>query len=115
MPQPFEHILFIGPHYKNHRGGIGAVLEIYSKNITPFQFIPTMSYRNKFVELAFYTTALLRLTGRLTFNRRIKLVDIHGAKDGSIIRKYFVCFIARKLFRKKVVFHIHAGAFDERY
>ena len=115
MPQPFEHILFIGPDHKKHRGGIGAVLEIYSKNISPFQFIPTMSYRGMFTELFFFTGALLKLTGKLLTNRKIKLVDIHGAKDGSIIRKYFVCFIARKIFRKKIVFHIHAGAFNERY
>ena len=31
-------ILTIGPDYKNHRGGIGAVIEIYSQNFEKFQF-----------------------------------------------------------------------------
>lgn len=115
MAISFDKILFVGPDYKNHRGGIGAVLEIYAENIKPFNFVATMSYRNKFVELAFYTIALLKVIGKLISDRKIKLVDIHGAKDGSIIRKFFVCFIAKKLFGKKVVVHIHAGAFDERY
>ena len=26
-----------------------------------------------------------------------------------------MCFIAKKIFAKKIVFHIHAGAFDECY
>ena len=50
MSSPYNNILYIGPDHKNHRGGIGAVLSIYSKNIEPFNFIPTNSYKNKFYE-----------------------------------------------------------------
>ena len=34
-------VLYIGPDHRNHRGGIGAVLDVYAKHITPFKFIPT--------------------------------------------------------------------------
>ncbi|MDF2380601.1 glycosyltransferase family 4 protein [Nostoc ellipsosporum NOK] len=115
MPGTFEHILFVGPDYKHHRGGIGAVLAIYAKHIRPFKFIPTLSYRHKLIEAFFFTGALLRLTGTLLTDRNIRIVHVHGAKDGSIFRKAFVVFISKKIFRKKLVFHIHAGAFDERY
>src|SRR4051812_40866891 len=115
MTSPFEQILFVGPHYKNHRGGIGAVLDIYSKHITPFNCIPTLSYRNKFYELFFFTGSILKLFFVLLTNRKIKLVHIHGAKDGSIVRKSVIAFVAKKIFRKKIVFHIHAGAFAEQY
>lgn len=115
MPSPFDHILFVGPHYKNHRGGIGAVLEVYSKNIKPFHFIPTLSYRNQLFELLYFTGSLFKLFFTLLTNWKIKLVDIHGAKDGSIFRKSAVCFISKIIFRKKIIFHIHAGAFNERY
>ena len=115
MSLPFEQVLFVGPHYKNHRGGIGAVLEIYSKNISPFNFIPTMAYKNKFYELFFYTGGVLKLNWVLLTNRKIKLVHIHGAKDGSILRKAIIAFFAKRIFSKKIIFHIHAGAFDERY
>jgi glycosyltransferase involved in cell wall biosynthesis len=108
-------VLYIGPDHRNHRGGIGAVLSIYSKNIEPFYFIPTLSYRNKFYELFFFTGSLLKLFFLLISNREISIVHIHGAKDGSIWRKFFICFIAKKIFSKKIVFHIHAGAFDECY
>jgi glycosyltransferase involved in cell wall biosynthesis len=114
MP-PFEHILFIGPHYKNHRGGVGAVIEVYSKNITPFNFIPTMCYKNKFYELFFFAGAVLRLFFILLTNRKIKIVHIHGSKEGSVIRKVVMCFIARKIFLKKIVYHVHAGAYMDCY
>lgn len=115
MPSPFERILFVGPHYKNHRGGIGGVLEVYAKHIKPFNFIPTLTYKGQFYELFFFAGAIVRLFWTLLTNRRIRLVHIHGAKDGSIVRKSLVCFVAKKIFFKKTVFHIHAGAFDERY
>jgi len=111
----FEHILFVGPDHRNHRGGIGAVLAVYAKHIRPFKFIPTLSYRHKFIEAFFFMGALFRLTTTLLSDRKIRIVHVHGAKDGSIFRKAFVVFISKKLFGKKLVFHIHAGAFDERY
>ena len=115
MSSPYNNILYIGPDHRNHRGGIGAVLSIYSKNIEPFHFIPTLSYRNKLYELLFYSGSLFKLIFLLLKNREITIVHIHGAKDGSIWRKFFICFIAKKIFSKKIIFHIHAGAFDECY
>jgi glycosyltransferase involved in cell wall biosynthesis len=115
MRSPYDHILYVGPDHRNHRGGIGAVLSIYSKNIQPFHFIPTLAYKNKFYELFFFAKSLITLIFRLITNRRIRVVHIHGAKDGSILRKFFICFIAKKIFGKKIIFHIHAGGFDEYY
>lgn len=34
-------ILTVGPEYRNHRGGIGAVIESYSRNFEIFNFIST--------------------------------------------------------------------------
>lgn len=115
MSSPYNNVLYIGPDHKNHRGGIGAVLSVYSKNIEPFHFIPTLSYRNKFYEIFFFSSSLLKLIFLLATRREIRLVHIHGAKDGSIWRKFVVCFVAKKIFAKKTIFHIHAGAFDECY
>ena len=115
MSSPYNNILYVGPDYKNHRGGIGAVLSIYSKNIEPFNFIPTNTYKNKWYEIFFFAGSLFKLIFLLLKNREITIVHIHGAKDGSVFRKSFICFIAKKIFFKKIVFHSHAGAFDEFY
>jgi glycosyltransferase involved in cell wall biosynthesis len=115
LSSPYKNVLYVGPGYKDHRGGIGAVLDIYSKNITPFNFISTLAYRNKFYEIFFFSGSIFRLFIKLITNRKIRIVHIHGAKDGSIFRKYVICFIAKKIFGKKMIFHSHAGAFDEFY
>lgn len=115
LSSPYNNILYIGPDYRNHRGGIGAVLSIYSKTITPFNFIPTNTYKNKLYEMFIFSGSLFKLIFLLLKNREITIVHIHGAKDGSIFRKFFMCFIAKKMFSKKIIFHIHAGAFDECY
>ncbi len=115
ITSPYDNVLFVGPDYKNHRGGIGAVLSIYSKNISPFNCIATNTYKKKRNEMLYFSGSLLRLVFLLVRNRQITIVHIHGAKDGSILRKFFVGFVAKKLFARKIVFHIHAGAFDECY
>lgn len=115
MTSPYDHVLYIGPDHRNHRGGIGAVLSIYSKNIEPFNFIATNTYKNKWYELFVFSGSIFKLIFRLIKDRRISIVHIHGAKDGSILRKFFMCFIAKKIFAKKIIFHSHAGAFDEFY
>jgi glycosyltransferase involved in cell wall biosynthesis len=115
MSSPYNHVLYIGPDHRNHRGGIGAVLSIYSKNIEPFNFIATNTYKNKWYELFYFAGSLFRLIFLLMKDRNISIVHIHGAKDGSILRKFFICLIAKKIFAKKIIFHSHAGAFDEYY
>jgi glycosyltransferase involved in cell wall biosynthesis len=115
MTSPYDHVLYIGPDHRNHRGGIGAVLSIYSKNIEPFNFIATNTYKNKWYELFVFSGSIIKLIFRLMMDRKISIVHIHGAKDGSILRKFFMCFIAKKIFAKKIIFHSHAGAFDEFY
>lgn len=115
MSSPYSNILFVGPDYKNHRGGIGAVLSIYAKSITPFRFIPTKCYKGALNEMLFFAGAVFKLFFTLLRNREISIVHIHGAKEGSIWRKYVMMFIARKIYGKKIVFHIHAGGFNEYY
>ncbi len=115
MASPYNHVLYIGPDYRNHRGGIGAVLSIYAKNIEPFNFIATNTYKNKFYEVFLFFASLFKLVFLLFKDTNIRIVHLHGAKDGSIVRKFIVCFIAKKIFSKKIVFHSHAGAFDEFY
>ena len=58
MTSPYNSVLYIGPDYKNHRGGIGAVLSIYSKNIEPFHFIATNTYKNKLYEMLYFAGSL---------------------------------------------------------
>lgn len=111
----FESVLFVGPNYVRHRGGVGAVLEIYSRHFMPFQFISTLSYRGAMAEVFHFSKALFFLLFSLLSQPDIQIVHIHGSKGGSVLRKSLVCFFAGNIMGKKIVYHIHSGSFDVHY
>jgi len=112
----YEDILFIGPNYKNHTGGIGAVLEVYSKNIKPFNFCPSFDGNyNALGKMVFFGLCLFRVFFKLLTVPQIKIVHIHGSTKGSFYRKYLLFLMAKYIFGKKVAYHMHGGSFDRFY
>jgi len=110
-----QHILTIGPDYRNHRGGIGAVIEIYSKYFEQFNFITSYIPGSKISIVINYIICLQKLFIKLLFNKYIKIIHIHGASNGSFYRK-FVCFlICKYIFGKKIIYHVHGGGFELFY
>lgn len=110
-----NQILSVGPQHKNHRGGIGAVIDIYSKYFENFQFIRTQRPGSKFVSGMVYLKAIVTLVFKLSFDRSLKIVHIHGSVRGSFYRKYIFYTIAKKIFGKKVFYHIHSGRYPKFY
>lgn len=108
-----KHVLFVGPDY-HLRGGMASVLEVYSRQIPAFRFLPTYRYKNPLPRTLFFALALLKMTGMLLFNPRIKIVHIHTACRGSFIRKSVVLHLARLLGRKTIL-HMHGGEFKVYY
>lgn len=112
----YKHILYIGPQHKKHRGGIGAVLASYATHIDDFKFIATYHGRYGGLQnIAFFIVSLLQLIWTLLRDRDIKIIHIHGASNNSFSRKYIVFFIAKFLFNKKVVYHLHGAKFHIYY
>lgn len=109
-----NNVLYIGPDYRNHRGGIGAVLDVYATHIKPFRFISTYSTGSFLLRLLVYIRALFVLPYILLSDRNIKIVHIHTASRGSFMRKSVLVMIG-KLFRKKVVLHVHGAEFHIFY
>ena len=109
-----ESVLFLGPNYVNHRGGIGAVLEVYAKHLKPFKFIPTFETKSPFRKIVIYFNSLFRLLWILITDRKIKILHIHAASNGSFKRKSLLLLLG-KLFGKKVILHIHGGGFQKFY
>jgi glycosyltransferase involved in cell wall biosynthesis len=114
MKFDYRSVLIIGPHYKNHRGGIGAVLEEYSRNVEPFPFLSSYDYGSKLQIVVHFIVFLLRFTRYLIFNRNIKIVHIHCSSRGSFLRKSIIVLLA-KLFGKKTILHMHGSRFDLFY
>ncbi len=112
MEQFYEHVLFIGP--KNEYGGIGAVLRTYEKNIKNFNLIYSHKDQSTIDNIFYFIFTILKLNYFLIFNHKIKIIHVHSASKGSFIRKLFFSINA-KLYRKKVVFHMHGGQFKAYY
>lgn len=112
----FENVLFLGPNYINHKGGIGAVIYTYSNNISSFKFIPTYDGNYNLLANAFlYIKSLSKISINLLTDHNIKIVHIHGASRGSFIRKYILFLIIKYIFNKKIVYHLHGGGFHIFY
>ncbi len=109
-----KEVLYLGPDYKNHRGGIGALLEVYARHIPDFNFIATYSGGSPLRIIVLYIYAWLRLVNKLLWSRHIKILHIHTASRGSFLRKSALV-LTGKLFGRKVILHIHGGGFHNFY
>jgi glycosyltransferase involved in cell wall biosynthesis len=108
-------ILTVGPDYRNHRGGVGAVISVYSKYFAVFNFIPSYKVGSGFYKSYIFLVSIFKLFFTLIANRNIRILHIHGASHGSFYRKFIIFFIGRYIFRKKIIYHIHGGGFQNFY
>lgn len=95
-------------------GGVSTVLECYDKFFDGLRHIPTWKYTNPINKAWFFFYHWMELVILLAFDRRLKIVHIHTAAGASFRRKMIVAKTAR-LFRKKVILHMHAADFREYY
>lgn len=101
-------ILFVGVAPED-RGGIASVLRAYRKHFTGSRFFTSN------VSPAAFPVACVRFGLLLLSVREIRIVHIHGASRGSFYRKYVLFLIAKYLFRRKVIYHVHGGGFQDFY
>lgn len=90
------------------------MLVSYSKYIEGMRFIPTWRLGNKLVKSWYALQALFRTTLLLMFDKRIKIVHIHGAANASFERCKMFINLAKCL-KKKVILHEHAADFVDYY
>lgn len=106
-----EKVLMVGVHFKeNATGGMATVIQNYESHIENLKYIATWKPGNILVRLFMAITAYLKIFCLLLFDKRIKIVHIHGAAYGSYYRKKHVIKIS-KLFKKKIIYHMHGGEF----
>lgn len=104
-------VLFLGVS-KNTKGGMTSVIISYLNNIENMQFIPTWKLGNKVLKYYYALQALIRIVIKLIFNKRIKIVHLHGAANASFWRCRIYINIS-KYFSKKIILHEHAADFKE--
>jgi len=108
----FRKVLTIAPRHKNHRDGIGAVIATYALHINGIKIIATYNGRYTSLQnIGLFILSLFQISWKLCADREIEIIHIHGASKGSFISKYVVFFIAKFLFRKKVIYNLHEGGY----
>lgn len=109
-------ILMLGTA-RDVRGGISSVVNAYfsSELIKDYEiiYIATHVDGGKLRKLLIFFKAIISSI-RYLFSSKIKLVHIHSASRASFYRKS-VFVILSKVFRKKVIIHIHGGGFNIFY
>ena len=105
-----KNILTIGIDYRNVKGGVAAVENVYSSFYEPFNHITTVVSKGQAKKVLTLIKAVTRFLYWMLFHKEIKIVHVHGASDASFYRKRIFINIA-KSFNKKVVFHCHGAEF----
>ena len=110
-----SRVLMAGNYYKHHHpGGISAVVQYWSENIEDLQYYPTWKLGGWATRAWWFGWSSARIFFRLLTDRKIEIVHLHFAADGSFWRKEKLLRMA-KMFGKKVVMHCHASRFKDFY
>lgn len=110
-----ERVLVVGPDFKNHRGGIGEIIQSYAKEFEQFNFIPTYKYHSKnILKSIYFCKQAFKFVYYLINNRRIKIIHIHFSSYGSFFRKSLIVLLS-KAASKKVIFHCNGSEFQLFY
>ena len=108
-------VLYVAPNI-NWKGGISSVVMEYKKSISPFQFQPSTTSEEIWITLLSFPWLLVQFCFKLLItHRHVQIVHIHGASKGSFYRKYVFFLLAKYIFRKKVIYHIHGAMYHLFY
>ena len=110
----YPEVLTVAPN-KRWKGGISSVIMAYEKSIEGFRHFPSTTSENIYLTLLSFPWLVTQYIGTLTFDRKINVVHIHGASQGSFYRKYIFFWLAKYIFHKRVVYHMHGGGFHLFY
>jgi glycosyltransferase involved in cell wall biosynthesis len=78
-----------------------------------FNYCPSIYFQNRYLSFLLFPVNLFFIALKLLLNRELKIVHIHGSHGGSFIRKYMIYKMAKSIFKKKVVYHVHSSHFHK--
>jgi glycosyltransferase involved in cell wall biosynthesis len=108
-------VLTVGCKFNPPKGGIAQVLSIYNSQIFPkFNFVANSCNGSVLVRSFYMIYGFLHFIIKLSFSRQIKIVHIHTSSNHGFLRSSFYIKVS-KVFRKKVLIHIHGGGFKDYY
>lgn len=117
MKIPIEicnRILLVGVNFKRNPGGMSSVIQYYEPYFERLRYVATYYYTGRISRVVFFFMAITKIFLLLLLDRKLKIVHIHSAADGSFVRASVVLRLC-KVFRKKVILHCHASRFKDFY
>lgn len=112
----FKNVLTVSPYYKFRKGGIASVIEVYKKYFAKdFNYLPSIYFQNKYLSTIFFPINVMFLFAKLWGNSNLKIIHIHGSHGGSFFRKLIIFWIAKKVFKRRVIYHLHSSDFKIFY
>ena len=109
-------VLTVGPDFDPPKGGIAQVVYNYRHYVfgDDFLFIANSCAGSKVRKAMCALLAVLKMVWVLAVNRSVKIVHIHTASYTSFTRSCLHMHIAKAMGRK-VIMHVHGGAFRDYY
>lgn len=108
-----KQILTISTYHKDRNGGIATIVNSLSKYYEDFNYIASTRSNNIFIMFGYFLNSIIKLIFYILF-RKIQIVHIHGASNGSFLRKMILIYISA-FFKIKIIYHIHGGGFQDFY
>jgi len=110
-----EKVLMAGDYFKdNHPGGISAVIRYWNDNIEDLNYYPIYRNGGRVTKGWYFLTSYLRMGARMLLDKKIRIIHLHTAADGSFVRNSQLLRLSKSLGRK-VILHIHASRFKDFY
>lgn len=103
----FSHVLCVGT---GGAGGIASVIDAYLAQMPGMKCVRSHADGSAFRKLLVAFKSYASFMGYMLFRPGIRIVHIHSSSGNSFNRKAIFLRLS-KLFGKKVVFHVHSGAF----
>lgn len=106
-------VLIVAPDYKKTLGGISQVVYVHSLMFEDFKNVSTTMDGSILKRMLTTAKGVIVFINYMLFDQ-IEIVHIHGATKGSFWRKTIFIYLS-KLFRKKVIYHIHGANYKLFY
>ncbi|MFD1139490.1 glycosyltransferase family 4 protein [Larkinella insperata] len=113
IPQSIaERVLVVGPKHINYEGGIGYLINVYSRYFEAFKYVTTHRLaKNKAALIVYFLGQYSEFLTKLTKDRQIKIVHMHASSYGSFYRKLVLFLTSKYLFGQKVLYHMNGSEF----
>lgn len=115
-PHLARRVLTAGPEHINYRGGIGGVMNVYARYISPYKCVTSHTpTARKWQLIPFFLKQYALFVRTLRTDPAIRIVHLQASSYGSFYRKLVLFLTAKYGFGKRTIYHVHGSEFAVFY